>query len=97
MLYYRQYDIGYSLRGESMAKTVYIRDDDREKMGRNKPPSWPLVDYLGFLASLHDEMDQIERAQREYDYQQYLVAKDRYEGRQSAIRQADAEKRREAE
>lgn len=70
-----------------MARTVYIRDEDRAMMEKNKPTSWPLVDYLGFLASLHNDMDECERAQRQYDYQRYLAAK-RVEP--ESIRQADA-------
>lgn len=58
-----------------MASTIYIRPETRSRIEKHKPPSWPLVDYLEFLSRLHSEMDQVEKAQREYDFQCWLKAR----------------------
>lgn len=55
-----------------MAHTIYIRPDVRELIDQNKPAGWTLSDYMFFLAVLHDDMDELERAQRQYDFQLWL-------------------------
>lgn len=55
-----------------MAHTMYIRPDVRELHDKNKPEGWTKSDYNLFLAHLHDDMDELERAQRQYDFQLWL-------------------------
>ena len=64
-----------------MAQTIYIRPDVRALIDKNKPETWTLSDYLFFLAVLHDDMDEVERAQRQYDFQNWMREYRREQGR----------------